>query len=679
MFITGIQNDKVYQYNLTTAFDVSTASYSNNSIDLGTVANGSQTDPRAIIFNNDGTKMFTLDSQGDSDVNEFTLSTAFDLSSTVTFVDSFSISSQTTKSRDLVFNDDGTKMFVYDNETTPKVSQYNLSTAYDVSTASYSNNYTISGTVGDRGIAFSIDGKKMFINDMDGVFEYTLSTGFDLSSTITQIGTFNIGGQDTSNCTMTFNNDGTKMFFVGHTGNDVNEYTLTTPFSLTNISGEHDGDVLLDDTGSSLTVTQIAVTGSSNSAVASGSSYNSSGTSKTGTYGTLRIGADGSYDYVADQSVTDNLDAGDIVPDSFTYTVSNGSSTDTETLIITVVGVNDTPVADSETGSVNASQTLTVTDSSSDLLDGDTDADTSASLSVSSIVATTAGGSATAVNPGTTYNSGYTSVTGSYGTLRVGADGTYQYIAGSSAGTDVFTYTLFDGTATDTETLTITVNAVPVAAANTGTVKEDATLTVTNGATSNSIAGASFVDSFSTSGQIATPVGLSFNNDGTKMFVSGSTGQGVAEYTLSTAFDVSTASHVDTLDVSSAETLPKGHAFNNDGTIMYVVGLTGKDVTFYMLSTGFDVSTATHINNFSVASQETAPMGITFNNDGTKMFIVGHSGAAVNEYTLSSAFNIMTASYDSNFSVASQELYPCLLYTSPSPRDKRQSRMPSSA
>ena len=275
MFVTGVQNDTVYQYNLTTAFDVSTASYSNNSIDLGTVANGSQTDPRAIIFNNDGTKMFTLDSQGDSDVNEFTLSTAFDLSSTVTFVDSYSISSQTTKSRDLVFNDDGTRMFVYTNDTTPKVFQYNLSTAYDVSTASYSNNsYSISGTVGNRGIAFSIDGKKMFINDMDGVFEYTLSTGFDLSSTITQIGTFNIGGQDTSSCTMTFNNDGTKMFIVGHTGNDVNEYTLTTPFSLTNISGEHDGDVLLDDTdadtSASLTVSAIR-TGSSEGSGTSGS------------------------------------------------------------------------------------------------------------------------------------------------------------------------------------------------------------------------------------------------------------------------------------------------------------------------------------------------------------------------------------------------------------------------
>ena len=64
-------------------------------------------------------------------------------------------------------------------------------------------------------------------------------------------------------------------------------------------------------------------------------------------------------------------------------------------------------------------QHLTVTDGTSDVLHGDTDADASASLSVSSIVATTAGGSATAVNPGTAYNSGFTqSVTGSYGTFE---------------------------------------------------------------------------------------------------------------------------------------------------------------------------------------------------------------------------------------------------------------------
>ena len=173
-------------------------------------------------------------------------------------------------------------------------------------------------------------------------------------------------------------------------------------------------------------------------------------------YGNLTIAANGSYTYVvADNSTMNALDAGDIVTDTFNYTVSDGQGeTDIATITITITGINDAPVADNETGSVNISQTLTVTDGSSDLLDGDTDADGSASLRVSSIV-TTASGSATAVNLGTAYNSGCTSVTGDYGTLRIGADGTYQYIAGSSAGTDVFTYTLSDGTATDTATFTI--------------------------------------------------------------------------------------------------------------------------------------------------------------------------------------------------------------------------------
>ena len=58
-----------------------------------------------------------------------------------------------------------------------------------------------------------------------------------------------------------------------------------------------------------LTVTQIAVTGGSNSSVAGSSTYNNNFTSVTGTYGTLKIGANGTYTYVADQSASDDLDA----------------------------------------------------------------------------------------------------------------------------------------------------------------------------------------------------------------------------------------------------------------------------------------------------------------------------------------------------------------------------------
>ena len=55
-----------------------------------------------------------------------------------------------------------------------------------------------------------------------------------------------------------------------------------------------------------------------------------------------------------------------------------------------------------------------------------------------------------------------------------------------------------------------------------------------------------FVDSFSVAAQDAIPESLAFSSDGTKMFVAGIDVDNVNEYTLSTPFDVSTASFVAT-------------------------------------------------------------------------------------------------------------------------------------
>ena len=60
----------------------------------------------------------------------------------------------------------------------------------------------------------------------------------------------------------------------------------------TTSSSHKDSDL---DTNDTLRITQIKKSGGDNSSVSSGSSYNSSGTSVTGSYGTLTIGADGSY------------------------------------------------------------------------------------------------------------------------------------------------------------------------------------------------------------------------------------------------------------------------------------------------------------------------------------------------------------------------------------------------
>ena len=77
---------------------------------------------------------------------------------------------------------------------------------------------------------------------------------------------------------------------------------------------------------------------------------------------------------------------------------------------------------------------------------------------------------------------------------------------------------------------------------------------------------------------------------------------------------------VDSFSVNSEEIEPRGLTFNNDGTRMYVTGWRGDDVNEYRLTTPFDVSTATfeHTNGFTINSD---PRDVKFNPDGTRMFV----------------------------------------------------------
>jgi DNA-binding beta-propeller fold protein YncE len=129
---------------------------------------------------------------------------------------------------------------------------------------------------------------------------------------------------------------------------------------------------------------------------------------------------------------------------------------------------------------------------------------------------------------------------------------------------------------------------------------------------------------------------LAFNTDGTKMYVCGDSGV-INQYSLSTGFDISTASFVQNFSA-----IGTGLAFNSDGTKMFVLKPGIDDaVEEYILSTGFDISTATYSQEFSVSAQESAPNGIAFSTDGTKMFITGSSGDDVNEYTTTNYPNQM--------------------------------------
>ena len=75
---------------------------------------------------------------------------------------------------------------------------------------------------------------------------------------------------------------------------------------------------------------------------------------------------------------------------------------------------------------------------------------------------------------------------------------------------------------------------------------------------------------------------------------------------------------------------------------MFVAGTSGRDVNEYSLSTGFDLSsTVSFVRNLDVSSKETYIAGIAFNTTGTKMFISGVANTA-HEYSLSTGFDLST-------------------------------------
>jgi len=166
--------------------------------------------------------------------------------------------------------------------------------------------------------------------------------------------------------------------------------------------------------------------------------------------------------------------------------------------------------------------------------------------------------------------------------------------------------------------------------------------------------------SFSITAEETAPTGLFISPDGLNMYVNGTTGDDVNQYTLSSAFDVSTATFVRLFSTSAQDSSPQDIFFKPDGLSMFIMGGTNDTVFQYTLSSAFDISTASYASkSFSVASQETAPTGLWFKPDGTIMYVVGQTSDTVYQYTLGTAWDVSTASYGSVFfSVASQESTP---------------------
>jgi len=507
LYVLDLNNDDISQYNLTSAYVLSTASFT-QSFSVST----QEAAPTGMEFKPDGTKLYIVGYSGD-EVNEYNLSTAWDIS-TASFVQNFSIATQTGTPREIVFHPDGDKFWVVEI-TSDSVFQYNLSTAWDISTASYASvSFAFTSQDGNPvNIFFALNGTRMFmLGDVtNNVYQYSLSTAYDVSTASYDSVSFSTASQETSAVAMTFNASGTKMYLAGAVNDTIFQYSTGTATSLD---------------------------------ISSGTYFNYTPTANT-TFAFANAPASGTAAGFALAVTGANIVTG--------YDIANASY-------------------DNKSFDISGQETLA---------------------------------SALFFKP----------------------DGTKMYMTGGNADS-VFEYDL--STAFDVST-----------------------------ASYNNV-----------SYYYGAPPGITealfFRADGLKWYSIDRGEDRVYEYNMSTAWDITSSSLNQSLDVSNKEATGRGLFFSSDGTKMYICGSGLSTANQYNLSTAWDISTASHSSTFSVSSQDVFPQGISIKSDGTKMYIVGSNTDTVYQYSLSTAYDLSTASYDSvSFSVQSQAPLPFGFYLKP--------------
>jgi len=170
------------------------------------------------------------------------------------------------------------------------------------------------------------------------------------------------------------------------------------------------------------------------------------------------------------------------------------------------------------------------------------------------------------------------------------------------------------------------------------------------------LSGVTFVQSFSVAAQEALLTSAFFKPDGLKMYVAGFSGNDITEYALTSAWDMSTATHIGQTSLQTSS--PRVVRFSPDGLRMYILhrlagsgsGYEEARVAQYDLATAWDVSSASHVRNFNFPSGSTGtghlqPSSFTMKADGASMFYAASFSQNLFEYELSDPWNVSTATY----------------------------------
>jgi hypothetical protein len=172
---------------------------------------------------------------------------------------------------------------------------------------------------------------------------------------------------------------------------------------------------------------------------------------------------------------------------------------------------------------------------------------------------------------------------------------------------------------------------------------------------------ATYVDDFSVG---AGPQGIYIKSDGTHMYIVLDTGDAIRDYELSVPWNITSGVLVGTTGVGESDTEPEGIHFKNDGTVMYIIGNANNKIYSYLLSSPWNITTAGASPFASnVTAPSVSPLSLRIKPDGKKLYILDATIGDLKQYSLGTAWDLTTMSYDSvNISFLGEEAIPRGLY-----------------
>ena len=207
------------------------------------------TEVRGINFKPDGTIMYITNrdpnNSNKAQVTQYSLSTPFDIS-TATKTSQTNLVHKGNAAvffpHAIEFKPDGTKMFLASNNSQTSIYQYNLTTPWDSSTVVFEKRFQIGNSTESslRTLSFKPDGTRMFTGgpNQGKIRAYILANPWDLTSGVSlEAVSANLKTSSDTNFRNTqFDTTGSIMYIMGNTNNNIHKYTLSTPWDVTTLS-----------------------------------------------------------------------------------------------------------------------------------------------------------------------------------------------------------------------------------------------------------------------------------------------------------------------------------------------------------------------------------------------------------------------------------------------------------